>query len=534
MKSKFVLCAMLAASLSMSANANVSSPQTQLKKLKDVVTEQTLKPVEPTYLEGAFISDGWRSNWFLGVSGGVNAFVGSPLGCEDLFGRMMPALQIQAGKWFTPSVGSRIVYQGLRFKDSEIRSQGFGNFHMDMLWNPFAVFYKGTDRPRFDAMPYVGVGFVHNTDRKTNPFAFSYGIQGRFRVTDRFHITAELGGTTTFKNFDGVGSPTTMGDNLLSLTAGVSWTIGKVGWKRVVDPRPYIDQNERLIAYAYSLRDHNRDLTSRHNHDLRVIGELKKILKIEGLLRKHGPRIAKLESDMWNGDGKLSTFPKNDYSGLNSLMARLRGYGYDTDDLSGLFGEDDGSDVFGSDLNGQISGQGDGNNLFANNGANGNGNRNNANDGNSNGAVNGVDADGNKLHDGDGSVQIFGNGSWADYLRAMTDGKECIGAPIYFFFRLGTSNLTDQSQLINLDEIARLANKYGLSVHVTGAADSATGNDKINNRLSSSRANYIADQLKQRGVSSRNIKTSSKGGISDHTPIEANRHTRIELYLPNP
>lgn len=525
---------MLAASLSMSANANVSSPQTHLKKLKDVVMEQTLKPVEPTYLEGAFISDGWRSNWFLGVSGGVNAFVGSPLGCEDLFGRMMPTLQIQAGKWFTPSVGSRIVYQGLRFKDSDIRSQGFGNFHMDMLWNPFAVFYRSTDKLRFDAMPYVGVGFVHNTNRNANPFAFSYGIQGRFRVTDRFHITAELGGTTTFKNFDGVGSPTAMGDNLLSLTAGVSWTIGKVGWKRVVNPRPYIDQNERLIAYAYSLRDHNRDLTSRHNHDLRVIGELKKILKIEGLLRKHGPRIAKLESDMWNGDSKLSAFPKNDYSGLNSLMARLRGYGYDTDDLSDLFGNEEGDDVFGSELNGNLSGQRDGNNLLANNDSNrsgSDGNASNIGDGSGDGKGNGVDKEDNGFNNGDGSVHILGDGSWADYLRSMADGKECIGAPIYFFFRLGTSSLTDQSQLINLDEIARLANKYGLSVRVTGAADSATGTDKINNRLSSSRANYIADQLKQRGISSRNLKVISKGGISDHTPIEANRHTRIELYL---
>ena len=106
---------MLAASLSVSANANVASPQKRMTELKNAVTERMLKPVEPTCLEGSFISDGWRSNWFLGVSGGVNAFVGSPLGCEDLFGRMMPALEVQAGKWFTPSVGSRLVYQGLRF-----------------------------------------------------------------------------------------------------------------------------------------------------------------------------------------------------------------------------------------------------------------------------------------------------------------------------------------------------------------------------------------------------------------------------------
>ena len=516
---------MLAASLSMSANANVVSPQKRMAELKNAVTEQMLKPVEPTYLEGSFISDGWRSNWFFGVSGGVNAFVGSPLGCEDLFGRMMPALQIQAGKWFTPSVGSRLVYQGLRFKDSNICSQGYGSFHMDMLWNPFALFYKGTDKPRFDAMPYVGVGFIHNNDLSTNPFALSYGIQGRYRVTDRFHITAELGGTTTFKSFDGVGSPTAMGDNMLSLTAGISWAIGKVGWKRVVDSRPYNDQNARLIAYAYSLRDHNRELTSRHNHDLRVIGELKKILKIEGLLRKHGPRIAKMESGMRNGDSNLSAFPKNDYSGLNSLMARLRGYGYDNDDLTDLFGDQDGADVFGSEMTGNLSDSDRLKELLAANGNNGNG---------PNEDVFGIDTNDSAKSGADNdNLNLDDNESWKSYLDAIANGKECIGAPIYFFFRLGTTNLTDQSQLINLDEIASLANKYGLSIRVTGAADSATGNNKINDKLSSARATYIADQLKQRGVANTHIKATSKGGISDYTPIEANRHTRVELYLKN-
>lgn len=529
---------MLAASLTMSANANVANKQTQLSKINDVLAEQTLKPVEPTYLEGSFISDGWRSNWFLGVSGGVNAFVGSPLGCEDLFGRMMPALQIQAGKWFTPSVGSRIVYQGLRFKDSDIRTQGYGSFHMDMLWNPFAVFYKGTNKRRFDAMPYVGVGFIHNTKYSTNPFAFSYGIQGRYRVTDRFHITAELGGTTTFKNFDGAGATTAMGDNMLSLTAGISWTIGNVGWKKVVDPRPYINQNEQLVAYAYSLRDHNRDLTSRHNHDLRVIGELKKILKIEGLLRKHAPRIAKMESDMRSGDSNLSAFPKNDYSGLNSLMARLRGYGYDSDDLSDLLGFGSEDDVFGTDMNGLLSGEDTLENLLADDSTNGHAQNEgvSGNAENANGVIGASDS--TEVQNQTGKTYLNPNGessvgsaSWKDYLTTMSNGEECIGAPIYFFFRLGTANLTDPSQLVNLDEIARIANKYGLSIRVTGAADSTTGTTDINKGLGNDRANYIITQLQKRGIRASLMTKINKGGIGFLNPNEANRHCRVELLV---
>ena len=39
-----------------------------------------------------------------------------------------------------------------------------------------------------------------------------------------------------------------------------------------------------------------------------------------------------------------------------------------------------------------------------------------------------------------------------------------IGSPVYFFFNLNTAHLTDASQMLNLDELARVAKKYGLSV----------------------------------------------------------------------
>ena len=91
--------------------------------------------------------------------------------------------------------------------------------------------------------------------------------------------------------------------------------------------------------------------------------------------------------------------------------------------------------------------------------------------------------------------------------------------------------LTDSSQLINLDEIARVVKEYGLVVKVTGAADSATGNAVINNRLSDNRADYIVRLLEQRGVDNKKILKVSEGGIDRFNPDEANRHTKIELHL---
>lgn len=103
-----------------------------------------------------------------------------------------------------------------------------------------------------------------------------------------------------------------------------------------------------------------------------------------------------------------------------------------------------------------------------------------------------------------------------------------------FFFNLNTASLTDASQILNLDELARVAKKYSLSVRVTGAADSSTGTPAINDSLSTSRAEFIAVELKRRGIPDGMIVKTSVGGIADHTPAEANRHTKVELFFPYP
>ena len=93
------------------------------------------------------------------------------------------------------------------------------------------------------------------------------------------------------------------------------------------------------------------------------------------------------------------------------------------------------------------------------------------------------------------------------------------------------NRLTDASQLVNIDELARVAKKYGLAISVAGAADSATGTPDINNTLSVARADFIVAELLKRGIPQDMIQTVSNGGIADFTPIEANRHTRVVLYF---
>jgi outer membrane protein OmpA-like peptidoglycan-associated protein len=331
------------------------------------------------------------------------------------------------------------------------------------MWNITHHIYNARDRPRFDLIPYVGLGILHNESNGHHSFAFSYGVIGQYRLAKKIHLTMELGGTTTFKDFDGRGASRELGDHLLGLTAGITFDIGKAGWQRVIDAKPYIVQNQWLIDYANALREKNHSLSKQHSLDANVIVQMKKILEIEGLLGAYGDKLKSASYDEEN-DG----YPRNDYSGLNSLRARLANRGW----------------------NGQST---------------------------TSNAIQHVDSPADSIPAG-------------DYLSLMASGGKCIGSPIYFFFKIDTSDLTESSQLLNLDELARVSKAYHLRVTVTGAADSATGTVPINNSLSASRADYIYNELVKRGVDGSRINKVSEGGIDEYKPTEANRQTKVCLY----
>lgn len=446
--------------------------------------EEWLQPLEPVYLENAVEVSPWRGNWFVNVSGGVSAFVGSPLGCGDIFDRTKPALSVSAGKWLTPAIGVRVAFQGLQFKDAQLKSRNFQHLHADLMWNVLSGLSCSKEDFRWDLVPYVGLGILHNDELDRQPFAVSYGVQGRYRLTGRLHLTAELGCATTFKDFDGMGVDNRWGDRMLLLTAGFSYTIGKRGWKRVVDASPYIERNGRLTGYAHSLRGENECLRRNDGMNARIIAELKKILKLEGLLNKYADRLSTMK-DEFGGRENTGCYPKNDYSGLNSLRARLREAQANKNKHKG-----DTAFIHGKDTVYMASDMG-------------------------------------SSYRSGGFFQ--GNDSIVSSLPV--DGRY-IGPPIYFFFVLNTDRLTDQSQLVNLDGIARIAKKHELRIQIIGAADSATGNDSINNGLSQRRAVYMAEQLRKRGVDADRIETVSAGGINDYKPMEANRNACVRLLLP--
>lgn len=413
--------------LSMSATENAAKADTTVTVYPSEDESLTM-PLKPTYLRNSVVGAGWDSNWFIVTKGGATAFIGTPIGCGDIFERTTPTLQVGIGKWFTPYVGGRIEYQGLEFKNSDLHNMKYDFIHADFMYNITGMLGMNEQGlSKWSIVPFVGVGMIYSSDWRndctcgnvmsnSHPFAFSYGVQIGYRLSNRVHLLAEVSGMTTAKSFDMNGISSKFGDNMLNVSAGLSITLGKSGWKKVTDARPYINQNNYLMDQIGALRN-----------------------------QKSKEPI---------GNCTVNGNAKNNYGGLNSLKFRMSLSGGDKDNV---------------------------------------------------------------------------NDSISNSNAPSSTSVPSVDTPVYFYFKIGTTDLVDKSQLANLTELAKLAKEHNLHINIQGAADSATGSSGKNRSLSTDRARYIARELINRGISKDMIQTTSLGGINDFEPKEANRYTMVVL-----
>lgn len=117
------------------------------------------------------------------------------------------------------------------------------------------------------------------------------------------------------------------------------------------------------------------------------------------------------------------------------------------------------------------------------------------------------------------------------YLRDMEKGEVPVGPPVFVFFRLAGSYITDAAQMLNIQAAAELSVRENLLVRITGAADSARESAEKNAALATARAEHVAKLFKERGVPHERIEIRSEGGITAYEPVSANRNCRIELFM---
>lgn len=230
-------------------------------------------------VRGPYLTNRFFDNIFIGVAGGVNIYQGENDSYGSFGKRLAPALDINIGKWFTPSVGARIGYSGINAKgwtsgqtlyakdlfENNVYNEKFGvsYLHADLMWNfSNAVSGYRSDRT-WDFIPFVGTGWArsYGNDAYNNEFAMSVGLLNNIRLCDQLALTLEARHMFVNQNFDGVvrGGK---GEGMTSVTVGLTYKFNRRNFSRkpkevVPDYTPYINKINDL---ENSLRDKDNQI----------------------------------------------------------------------------------------------------------------------------------------------------------------------------------------------------------------------------------------------------------------------------------
>ena len=209
-------------------------------------------------VRGAYLTNEWFDNWYLGVSGGV--FTSASSINNAVFTPMFDASIL---KWFTPSIGARFGYQGFTGKEylttwynpyqinhsplpfdgslggPGTLSYGFAYFHGDLLWNISNAFWGYKYRRFYNLSVYANAGYVRlydntpgqgfSSQNKDNEFAFGAGLYNTFRITERLVATLDVRHFSTasrYKTSEGVRT------HRFAASVGLGYNIFRTYWNR--------------------------------------------------------------------------------------------------------------------------------------------------------------------------------------------------------------------------------------------------------------------------------------------------------------
>lgn len=186
-------------------------------------------------------------NWFISVNAGAQFSYLYPESSQEFKDRISLSGQAYVGKWFTPGMGMRLAYNGYDFKGHHGKLN-YMNLHVDALMNVTNM-VMGYDSERFyNMIPYVGMGAVRVFDLNNYSFGFNAGLLNTFRINDFWKLNLEMGALLADKQMDGLTGSKRAFDDIFSLTAGVTYTIGGDTWNNSPDISSLLMMNAAEVA----------------------------------------------------------------------------------------------------------------------------------------------------------------------------------------------------------------------------------------------------------------------------------------------
>lgn len=192
-------------------------------------------------------TNGFWDNWFVSLNAGAQftyLYPESPYKFKD---RITFSGLAYVGKWFDPSIGMRLAYNGYDFKGSNGKLN-YMNLHADALMNVTNMIMGYDSERLYNLIPYVGMGAVRVFDLNSYAFGFNAGILNTFRLNDSWKVNLEMGALFADKNMDGVTGPKRAFDDIFSVTAGITYTIGGDTWNNSPDIAALLMMNTAEMA----------------------------------------------------------------------------------------------------------------------------------------------------------------------------------------------------------------------------------------------------------------------------------------------
>ena len=177
-------------------------------------------------VRGPYETNRFGDNWFIGAGGGINIFLN-----EGYTGKIAPSLDVNFGKWFTPSVGMRVGYQGLNSKveaGALVQKFGYMYFHGDFLWN-MSNALSGYKETRFwNFVPYLHAGYyrsygIENIEGSNNELAAGAGLLHNLRLTDRLDLIIDMRATVVNGRVHGATGAALFPSVTMGLAVDLGW-----------------------------------------------------------------------------------------------------------------------------------------------------------------------------------------------------------------------------------------------------------------------------------------------------------------------
>lgn len=341
------------------------------------------KDADGKIIRGPYLTNTWKDNWYIGIAGGAQTHFG-----QIIKPNWQPMADIYIAKWFTPSVGLRLGYQGFSgketFKDgydynyqtmgnhsvweesydkeNKVLSYGQSYIHGDVLWNMVNNLW-GYRRDRIWTLtPYVNAGLVmlygepwkwgksyFKAQHRDRELAFGVGLLNTFRITDRLSATVDIMNYNMDARYHQTSGAIVSN---LSVSAGLAYNIYMTYWNRVGGLQNKIENAEqaaedarkaladaeaaraRLDATNRELAEANRQLDEANKQ----LGEANKKLDEAntGLNDENSElraKVNRLQARLNNVNGRVEGLPEEKYKEIQDQVALLSNR---VQDLGGL------------------------------------------------------------------------------------------------------------------------------------------------------------------------------------------------------